>query len=172
MGPRVLVLVDDSPTSDATVQYVIDMLDGRADSGVTILGLLPPGADEVHVIGEGKFHHRAAKDKVEAEYERDRLIAERAARCRHASDQARERLVEAGFARDRIHVLHEIVRPEMDLAEKLAGIAKAFECGTIAVHGLGDGVLQSHKVPERLVRRLRDLTMWIVHLCSRLTARR
>lgn len=124
---RILVAIDDSPSSDRLLDYVAGVLRGGEASVVLchVVSEPPPHLEPPPAAIES----RAAPDVEAAEARFQALVGEPAAAV---LERGAERLAAGGLSPDRVETRLRAARHH-DLAAEIVAAAREAECGTIAV---------------------------------------
>jgi nucleotide-binding universal stress UspA family protein len=160
---RILVAVDESPTSGRAVAYVADMIGGKTGFHVGLLHMeLPP-----RMLEWGGSEDPDIEDKVEAERDATyrQMEKERLAQGKTLLQHLKAILTDKG-----IDVVAQCVRFEepldrKNLAQNILATAKERDYGTIVVgrHSVSRWErFFKHPVGEELVRTGAHVTIWVV----------
>jgi len=136
---RILMALDDSAASQATVEYAAQMVAGRPDHYVHLVHVLPPMPEAS--VGEAR--------------EKGRVIM----------TGMKDRLHAAGLDDDHVDTGFLLVPPDTSMVEGLLDLARDQSCTTIAVGRSSlpwHRELLHHHPADELVKKAHGFTLWVV----------
>jgi len=162
---RLLVMVDESPGTKRTVDYLAKMIGRRRGFHVCLLHLLPPLPPELLEFGGAE--NPREEQKLDAELRRDQHAWIAAARnsARPALDDAIKALRKAGVSGREIDLEFSDPMDSRDTAGTVLGQAQAKQCHTIVIghesHSWFRELAGGH-LTEHLLRHAIGITLWVV----------
>jgi hypothetical protein len=162
---RLLVALDEPPSSTEIVEYIGRIISGKPDLELCLLHMLPPPPPQLREF-------RGAEDPVE-ERELDREMDARGQRWTEQGElsarpifaDATVALTRAGVLADSIRCLLQELLNHQDLTEEILQVAKKNACQTIVV---GRSCFPwfkeafNHHVANKLVTKAKGMTVWVV----------
>lgn len=163
---RILIAVDDSEAACRAIDYICQVLGGRADFELLLYHRLPPLPPELREHGGSEHPERESQRREELASQVAQWVRGLEEQTRPVLEQHRRRLVAAGIPESAIRfVLDEDVAPGESLDEALRRAAQARGCHTIVIareHLSGIREAFGRHVSDELARKPAGFAVWVV----------
>jgi len=160
-----LVLVDESPGTKRTVDYVAKVIGRRRGFHVHLLYLLPPLPPELLEFGGAEIPRKEKELVVELRRGQQAWIASAKGSAKPALDDASTVLRQAGLSSSEIDLECSDPMDIRDAAVTVLGQARAKQCDTIVIGGESHSWFResagSH-LTEHLLRHASNIAIWVV----------
>jgi nucleotide-binding universal stress UspA family protein len=160
-----LVAIDDSEASLKAVGYVGSMMGDRSGVTVDLWHMLPPLPPDLLEFGGAENPVEGKAEEAEIHALQEDWVRDQRRKAEPLFEQATKLLAQTGLPAECIRCDHGMCAHPQEMVQGIINAAKANHCDTIVVgrHAFhGWHKLFGHHVSDRLIRRCRDLTIWVV----------
>jgi nucleotide-binding universal stress UspA family protein len=162
---RILVAVDDSKASMRAVNYVANLIAGKRDFTICLLHVLGPLPPELMEFGGSEDPQREEELEKELKDKRGQWIERSKTKSLPVLKKAKSIFKKARLPAKAVDTEFWVDINSKGLAGDILDAGRLNKCNTVVVGRKSFSWLKeifSHHVADELIRKARDLTVWVV----------